>query len=125
MPDIEERLQRTAKAATRLLKSRIRQHLFEAKRGLDADPSKWEALLLLEKSFAGPATREWQDALSLWSMEDLQDQRVLRMVLADQFAEAASEVLSVFEPESLHEFRRIIEEYHRSLPVNSLLGEAL
>lgn len=124
MPGTEERLQRTAKAAIRLLKTRIRHYVFVMKRVEEhADRSRWDAMLLLEESFAKAAQREWWDALTLWDVESLQDQRTLRLLLTENFAESASEVLSAYDADQRQDLRRLIEEYHRNLPVDSFLRE--
>lgn len=126
MPGTEERLQRTAKAAIRLLKTRIRHYVFVMKRVEEhADRPRWDAMLLLEESFAKAAQREWRDALTLWNVEDLQDQRTLRLLLTENFAESASEVLSAYDADQRQDLRRLIEEYHRNLPVESFLREEI
>ncbi len=120
----DEKVQLTAKAAVRLLKSNIRKHVYQAKIAEgDTDNERWSGMLLLEESFAKPALKEWHDALTLWDVADLGDQRVLLVLLSDQFSIAASEVLSAYDPGQHASMRKLIEDYHRNLPVSKLLGK--
>lgn len=123
MDGSEAVLKRTAKAAIRLLKSKIRQHIYTTKnKGAAADETRWSAMLLVEEGFIGPARREWQEVLEAWGDPIPEaDRKVLRKVIADAFAPAATDVLSIFDDDQHWPMRKIIADYHRAFNPDDLL----
>lgn len=115
-------LQRTVKAATRLLKSKIREHLYTTKHKEAGDgDTRWSAMLLVEKTFMGPALREWNGVLDLWDLSTEEARKAVMKALMDAFPIAANEVLSIFDEDQLWAMRKLIEGYHRKLPIDELL----
>lgn len=124
MDSSNEPLQRrTAKVATRILKSRIREFIYFTKhREVGEADTRWAPMLLVEQGFSKLALREWQQVLTLWG--DLSNEGTLQKlakILADAFPEAASEVLIIFDEADLHPMRKIIGEYQKSLNVKDFL----
>lgn len=117
----EPLLRRTSKAATRLLKSKIREHVYETNR-MGAEDDRWSAMLLIEEGFIGPALREWNEVLALWGDLSNEDAlKALKKVISDCFVPAASEVLASFDASDLHATREIIKAYHKTFKPDDLI----
>lgn len=124
MNETEVLLQRTSKAAIRLLKSRLREYLYKTKRdAADLDDTQWSAMLLVEHTFSGPADREWKETLKLWGNweSEVKIQSLLYAIVSRSFSHAASEVLSIFEAEEMWAMKKLIEQYHRTFKPESFL----
>lgn len=116
MDDSDALLRRTSRAATRLLKSKIREHLYTTKHA-EVGPSdtKWGPMLLVEHTFSAPALREWAEVLPLWQATGAPPKEALEKILSEAFVPAASEVLNIFDDEEVWAMRKLIEQYHRDL----------
>ncbi len=118
----EALIQRTAKAATRLLKSKIREHIYTTKNtGAPEGETRWSAMLLVEQGFYKPALLEWQEVLDVWGSDN---REAISKVINDSFAPAASDVLSIFDEDQVWPMRKIIEQYHRTFSADDLLKGA-
>lgn len=110
---------RTTKAAIRLLKSKIREHIYTTKAA--EGESRWNAMLIVEQGFARPAHKEWEEVLEAWDPLDDAKCAELRRLVSEAFAPAASEVLSIFDDDQLWPMRKLIESYHRAFQADELL----
>jgi hypothetical protein len=122
MDDNDELCKRTSRAAVRLLKSRIREYIYTTKNNEASEgDTRWSALLLVEKTFSGPALREWQEVISLWLPLDEVRVNQLTQLVRDSFAPAASEVLATYDEDQVNLIRRLVETYHRSFMPEGLV----
>jgi hypothetical protein len=85
-----EAVQLAQKAAQRLLKTRLRTHVFSS-------VELYAPLLLSEEPLARAAEREWQDVLTSWGSGD---KAVLTAIVREAFSPAATEVLAIFDEPS-------------------------
>lgn len=121
MDDAEVLGRRTVKAATRLLKSKIREHIYTTKAKEEGEGSRWAAMLIVEQGFARPALLEWNEVLAAWGDLDEAKKQAICKVVSGAFAPAASEVLTIFDEDQLWPMRKVIEQYHRVFNANTLL----
>jgi hypothetical protein len=125
MPDSREQV--TAKAAVRILKARIREYLYakKSREGSEQAQSRWQPLILVQSAFTAPALREWERTLRLWGdLSDIGNRRAVLEILAENFPDAVSEVLSIFDPSDIPDLRNHIEDYRLSTPFEMFLGGA-
>ena len=63
---MNERAQRTERAAHRLIKSRARKYVYQTK-AKQTDGTAFDRMVMLEEAIEEEALRDWRAALALWS----------------------------------------------------------
>lgn len=90
----EALLDRTRKAAVRLLKTKLRSFVFEVKKSKNTDGDTWDLMLVVERGFFQGAASEWQEVLQLWNGLDVAP---LRIIINEALQQALSETSTVWE----------------------------
>ena len=65
---MNERAQRTERAAHRLIKSRARKHVYRAK-SQQTDGTAFDRMVMLEEAIEEEALRDWRTVLALWPQD--------------------------------------------------------
>lgn len=119
-PELEEQ---TSQAGLRILKTRLRRFLYE--RLLEKEPEHiWEAMLLMELDFEGPAETEWRYVTSLWKdRSQPQVRKHLEGILRDAQVQAVADTSLIFS-ESLTVVRSLIAQYQRD-KISSVISALL
>ncbi len=90
---MQDREELTSKAATRLLKSRLRQHVYA--KSFEHDEESLNDILVVEKSIETAAERSWKQMLSLWDETLCNDGEApvkLNAVIDGALADAVEEI---------------------------------
>jgi hypothetical protein len=71
--------QRTLQAATRLIKARMRQFVYQAK-SLE-DENTWAPMLTVESGFLSGASKEWDEVITQWDLAKPEVEVELKAIL--------------------------------------------
>jgi len=85
--------QRTLQAATRLLKARMRQFVYQAKSTEDEDT--WAPMLIVERGFLSGASTEWGEVITQWDLGKPEAEAELKAILEVALKQAREGIIDL------------------------------